>query len=113
MPWAIAIPAIAALGGSIGGGLLAKSGAKSIADQQQQQAQQMFARTQPSFDQAFNYYSGLAGGDPTKLMQAVSPDINNTNMLFQNAQRNLIGSSQGRGGGLTAGLASLEGGRAV
>ncbi len=99
-------------GGALAGGLLSRGAGNSIANQQQQQFQSIRQLTEPAFKQAYGYYSSLLGNDPSLLMQAVGPDITNTNLLFQQAQRNMIGSSMGRGGGLTAGLANLEGQRA-
>src|SRR6266699_3300310 len=116
MPMAVAAPliggGIAGLG-SFFGGRSSGNATKNAAEMQQQQAQQMFARTKPAFDASFNYYQGLLGNDPNKLMQAVGPDITNTNMLFGQAQRNLLGQSGARGGGLVAGQANLEGQRAA
>ena len=56
---------------------------------------------------------GLIGNDPTKLMQAIGPDVTNTNMFFNQAQRNLLGTSGARGGGPVAGQAGLEGQKAA
>lgn len=52
-------------------------------------------------------------GSPTALQQAVGPDINNTNMFFNQAKNNVMQNAQARGGGLTAGLTNMEGMRAM
>lgn len=99
-------------GSAIGGGLLARSGAKSIADQQREAAAIAFDRSRPAYDQAYKYYSGLLSGDPATVGNAVNPFITQANQQFNSAQKNMLQSSYGRGGGLTAGLTNLEGNRA-
>lgn len=110
MPF-LAIPAVAAAtiggGAGIGAALIGRSGSKSIAQQQQDQANQMFARTQPAYNQAYNYYSGLMSNP---LQQ---PGIADAQLQFNQARQNIINGSYSRGGGLDSSLGNLEAGRAV
>jgi hypothetical protein len=107
------VAGIIAAGGAIGGSLISRGGTNNIAKTQQSIADKQLALTQPAYQKAFDYYSNLLSGDPTKLMQATGPAINASNLQFNAAKQNLIGSAFGRGGGLTAGLSNIEGGRAL
>lgn len=110
------IPLIAAgVGGAsaLGAAKMAGNSNKNIAQMQLNAAEAAQARSKPAYDQAYNYYSGLLSGDPSNVSKALAPDINNVNAMFASAQRNLVGNSMGRGGGLTAGMANIEGARAM
>lgn len=107
------LPAIIGGAATVGTGVYAANKASGAAKQQQQQADQMFARTQPAFDQAFQYYSNLLKGSPQDLAKALGPDLNNTGMFFDQARKNMLNSAQARGGSLTSGLAGIEGQRAL
>src|SRR3990167_22157 len=99
-------------GGALGAGLLGRSGSMNVGRMQQQTAQQALDRSRPAFDQAFRYYSGLLSQDPAIFGTAINPSVNAINQQFAAARNNILQSSYGRGGGLTAGLTNLEGNRA-
>lgn len=106
MPPAI-IAAVIAGGAGLGAAAISKSGSSSIANQQKQQADQLFQRSQPAYQQAQNYYSGLM---QNPLQQ---PNITDAQLQFNQARQNIVNGSYSRGGGLDAGLSNLEAGRAV
>lgn len=100
-------------GSAVTGAALSGRGANNVAKQQQAFAQQQLDRSKPAYDQAYNYYTNLMNGSPGALQQAVGPDIGNAQMQFQQAQKNLLQGTYARGGGLSTGMANLEGQKAM
>lgn len=100
-------------GSAIASSALSGRGSNNIAKQQQAFAQQQMDRSKPAYDQAYNYYTNLMNGSPGALQQAVGPDINNAQLQFQQAQKNLLQGTYARGGALGTGMANLEGQKAM
>lgn len=84
----------------------------SIAKQQQDMANSIFARSQPAFDQAYKYYSGVASGGP-QLQEAVAPAANQINSQWDQAYKSIVNNAYSRGGSVDRAMRNVAGGRAM
>ena len=113
LPVAMLIGSGVAGGSALASAKMGSNAAKKATATQQQLANEAAARSKPAYDAAYNYYNSLLSGDPSKVMQAVGPDVNAASLQFDQARKNLLNTAQARGGSLTTGLANIEAGRAV
>ena len=112
MPIPFLIPALIGAGGAIGGALFGKKASDNATKTQAQLTQQMISRSQPAFDSAYGYYSKLLSGGTAGLLAGAGPEVDATNLQFEQAKKNLMESAHARGGGLSKGMANIEAGKA-
>lgn len=112
---AIPIGLATVIAGGAGAGAAVYGAHKSagVGKQQNQIAQANFARSEPAYNAAQQYYMDILNGGSAGLTRALGPDINAMNQSYANARQNLVGNALARGGGLTSRLGQLESGRAM
>ena len=72
------------------GELQNQSALVSIAQQQSQNAQQLFGLTEPGLATAEDFYTKLASGDPSSIMQAIGPAAGQIQQSAQGATKSIL-----------------------
>jgi hypothetical protein len=118
------LPAIIGAAGSIGGALLNKSGSSSSSktdtqlqdtlttfgdrsSQQFQQGRKDWRQFHKALDPVRNWFTDILGGDRTKMMEVLGPEVNATGRQYD-AVSKAISEFSPRGGGRTSALAGAE-----
>ena len=79
-------------------GLLADATALTqIAEQQNQEGQQLYNLTEPGLAKAENFYTALSSGDPAAIMQVIAPGAQAVNQASQGAKKNILETPGGGG----------------
>jgi len=118
------LPAIISAAGSIGGALLNKGGGSSSSktdtqlqdtlttfgdrsNQQFQHGNKDWRQFHKALDPVRNWFTDILGGDRTKLMEVLGPEVNATGRQYD-AVSKAISEFSPRGGGRTSALAGAE-----
>lgn len=101
----------AAAAGGLASSLINRSGQQSIANQQQNLAQQQLARSQPAYNQAYSYYQNILNGG-SAMQGALAAPLGQINNQFDQAYKNTLNNAYTRGGALDKALRTVQTGRA-
>jgi hypothetical protein len=69
----------------------------NIAQQQETNAQQLFGLTEPGLGTAESFYTTLASGDPTAIMQAIAPTAQAAGQASAQAKSNIMANAPAGG----------------